>query len=109
MTNEKKGRIVVSILLILVAAFTVKSIVQHPYFSDVPDSKFTTEWQPATYQIYEEESGIRVERFNRWGLFRTVMHCEGTDFEHHEDGAGNWLVVKGCGPEKIDKRIDYVK
>ena len=29
-----------------------------------------------------------------------VMHCEGTDFENHEDGAGSWLVVKGCGPEE---------
>ena len=39
-TNEKRTN---SNLIILVAAFTVKSIVQHLYFSDKPDSKFTTD------------------------------------------------------------------
>lgn len=39
-TNEKRTN---SNLIILVAAFTVKSIAQHLYFSDEPDSKFTTD------------------------------------------------------------------
>ncbi|MCM3711500.1 hypothetical protein [Sporosarcina luteola] len=109
MTNEKKGRFVILILIILTMAFAIKSIMQHPRLSDVPDLKFTTEWQPATYQIYEKGTGIRVERFNRWGLFRTAMNCEDIALEYVENGAGDWLVLKGCGPKKIDKEIDYLK
>ena len=80
---RKKGRIVISILIILVVAFTVKSFIQHPHFSDVPEAglllgdgvektKFTIPNESAIYQMYQEESGIRVERFSSLGLFKTV-------------------------------------
>ena len=107
------------ILIILVIAFAVKSFIQHPHFSDVSEAgmfiggevektKFTTERYPAIYQLYQEESGIRVERFNRLSLFRTVSKCEVIDTEFVEDEVGSSLMPSGCGPNKVDRKIDYI-
>lgn len=92
----------------------------NPYFSDVPENdlsyltnadvdkvKFTISHKPAIYQLYRAESGIQVERFNRLGLFRMVSKCEGIATEFVEGSNGSIVVLKGCGPGKVDKIIEH--
>ena len=121
MTSKKITRLVIIILAVLAIALIVRSFMNNPHFSDVPEGsvgtfitgeidevKFTTSIKPAIYQLFREESGIRVEKFNRLGGFRVVMKCKGIDEEWiGEDNFGT-IKLKECGPGKKDINIDRV-
>jgi hypothetical protein len=37
------------------------------------------------------------------------MNYERITMEYVEDEAGGWLMLKGSGPKKIEKKIDHLK
>ncbi|GKV65814.1 MULTISPECIES: hypothetical protein [Sporosarcina] len=54
----------------------------------------------STYQIFSENSGLRVERYNFIGNYKEEFWCKDLIMEHPEDFAGSNLFLTNCDSDQ---------
>lgn len=105
MTNEKKGRLVIIILTGIVLTVTGMFFINKPDTSEQFIGNSITTKNNITYQITEEESGIRVDKYSGIFGFKSVMKCEALVTEMEAADGGFVTKLKNCGVGKKKKDV----